>query len=223
MGKVIDNPHLLVDIAYSAIKEDILNKYLVPGKKIVVRELSERYDISGTPIKQALNRFITEGLVESIPRRGVYVKKFTYAELKEMNQMRSMMELYAVPFIIAKSETEPEYVRALEKSIDEFERQLSDLKPSNNISEVCKADFKFHLLLVNSLNNKMVNEIYDRMVTQTAVLFYVYGKRIERLRESLNEHKAILRALKDSNKEDAEEAIREHFNRTTQDWKENLS
>ena len=54
-----DNP-LLVDLAYGQIKKDILTKQLVPGRKIVVHDLSQRYQISETPIKQALNRLITE-------------------------------------------------------------------------------------------------------------------------------------------------------------------
>ncbi|MCX8011744.1 MAG: GntR family transcriptional regulator, partial [Desulfobacterota bacterium] len=73
MGNLPYQPQSLVEIAYKALKKDITERVLAPGQKIIIREINERYGISETPIKQALNRLIAEGLVESIPRRGVRV------------------------------------------------------------------------------------------------------------------------------------------------------
>ena len=57
------DPMTLVDKAYERIKADFARGALAPGEKIIFRDLVERYGISETPIKQALNRMVTEGLV----------------------------------------------------------------------------------------------------------------------------------------------------------------
>lgn len=54
----------LVELAYKALNKDITERVFVPGEKLILRELNDRYGISPTPIKQALNRLITEVLVD---------------------------------------------------------------------------------------------------------------------------------------------------------------
>ena len=60
----------LVDVAYHKIRKDIIDEYLPAGQKINLSDLCARYGVSPTPIKQALNRLMAEGLVENIPRRA---------------------------------------------------------------------------------------------------------------------------------------------------------
>ena len=74
----------LVEVAYKALKKDIIERVFIPGQKIILREIHERYGISETPIKQALNRLIAEGIVESIPRKGVRVKKIKWEDIEEL-------------------------------------------------------------------------------------------------------------------------------------------
>lgn len=87
----------LVDEAYQSLKKDIIEEYLPAGEKINLNTLCTRYGTSPTPIKQALNRLIAEGLIESIPRKGCRVRPFNWAWVDERFEIRMMMELYFAP------------------------------------------------------------------------------------------------------------------------------
>ena len=65
---------LIVDQLYSDIKDRIIRGQLKPDEKLGVRALSEYYGVSDTPIKQALNRLVTERFVDALPRRGMRVR-----------------------------------------------------------------------------------------------------------------------------------------------------
>ena len=70
--------------AYNIIREDILNAVLAPDKKLVPRELCEKYSIGPTPIREALNRLISEGMVVQSERRSFKVAGFSIVELDEI-------------------------------------------------------------------------------------------------------------------------------------------
>lgn len=219
----IDGPYLLVDLAYRAIKDDILTKQLVPGKKIVVHDLSQRYQISETPIKQALNRLITEGLVESIPRRGVTIKKLTLKGLRDMMQARRMIELFAVPQILQKAKEEPQFVDILNENTCQLEESLKTASASDYYAKQNQLDTQFHVLLVGTLENEKISEIYSHLGTHL-VVFYLYGvKQMERFLESLEEHKEILRAVRNLDRKELEEALLHHLDMTEADSQKNLT
>jgi DNA-binding GntR family transcriptional regulator len=119
MGTDILKSTTLIETTYANIKKDIIENHFKPGVKIVVRELSERYEVSETPIKQALNRLVTEGLVESIPRRGMKVKSITWSEIDDIMEMRLMMDLYFVNSVI-------ETLRGNKELHSEFEANIKE-------------------------------------------------------------------------------------------------
>ncbi|MEG1857994.1 MAG: GntR family transcriptional regulator, partial [Pseudoflavonifractor sp.] len=90
----------LVDQLYTKIKEDIVACNLTAGQKLIFRELAAHYSASETPIKQALNRLVAEGLVESVPRKGMWVRKITDSEILEILDIRLMIELYDIENVI---------------------------------------------------------------------------------------------------------------------------
>ena len=69
-GTHLVSSNTLVDVAYHNIRKDIIEEYLPAGQKINLSDLCTRYGVSPTPIKQALNRLMAEGLVENIPARA---------------------------------------------------------------------------------------------------------------------------------------------------------
>ena len=90
----------LVDTAYRSIRKDIIEETLPAGEKINVLQLSRSYGISPTPIKQALNRLVAEGLIESVPHKGSVVRKMTLEEISEMFEIRLMMETHFIPAVM---------------------------------------------------------------------------------------------------------------------------
>ena len=67
----------LVDVVADKIRQNIYTGKYEAGKKLIVRELSEEFGVSHTPVKDALNRLISEGYVEALPRRSMVVRTYT--------------------------------------------------------------------------------------------------------------------------------------------------
>jgi DNA-binding GntR family transcriptional regulator len=77
---------------YRAVREDILHLVLIPGARLAFDELARRYGVSHTPVRQALRRLESEGLVVSSPRRGSRVAPLSFDELEEIQAIRLGVE-----------------------------------------------------------------------------------------------------------------------------------
>ena len=123
-----EQPTLIVDQIHADIKERIIQGCLKPDQKLSVRELCEYYNVSDTPIKQALNRLVSERFVTSLPRRGMRVRCITKRDIHESIEARKMVELFAIPFAIAKASSDPDFLRALEANLQQDEQLLLELE-----------------------------------------------------------------------------------------------
>ena len=74
----------LVDIICRNIRRDIIVGELIPGEKLMAKDLAEKYGTSETPVKLALNRMISEEVVENYPRQGMVIKPMTLSDAEEI-------------------------------------------------------------------------------------------------------------------------------------------
>lgn len=181
---------------YEKLKEMILANELKPGEKLLQEKLATRLGVSRTPLLKALQMLEYEFLVESIPRRGMFVKKLSIDEMRDIYEVREGIETVAVRLV---SE------RITEKQL----RRLKNIwKPFINKQEIDyekyrKADDSFHALLLELSKNKILQKIYSHSLVQL---------RVEQMglmrppKQTLPEHLAILEAIE---KSDAEQAVRE--------------
>lgn len=185
----------LVDVAYKLVKKEITERILVPGQKLVIRELQERYGISETPIKQALNRLISEGVVESIPRKGVKVRKMRWSEIEELMDIRLMIETYFLDQVILTFKQRTDIQQKLARNIAEHKRVIENVVDVNDYFENYSLDQEFHQMFVQCSGNKRLLEIYSNLGTH-AYAYYVYGRQPrEGMIEGVREHEAIYQAL----------------------------
>ena len=90
----------LTDKIYQDIKDDILTKVFQPGEKLNIKELAREYQVSDTPVKQALQRLAEEKLVVNTPNKGMSVRALTPHELQDIFDMRLMMDTFFVKDIV---------------------------------------------------------------------------------------------------------------------------
>ncbi len=201
----------LVEVAYKALKKDITERVLVPGEKIILREVNERYGISATPIKQALNRLIAEGLVESTPRKGVRVRVIKWEEIAELIDIRMMVETYYITQVIQNfiddSSIKEKFLKNLQEQMGIIEH-VSDL---DDYFKYYNLDFEFHQLYIKCCKNKRVLQIYNSLGIH-AYAFYVYGKQeIGGLKAGLQEHENIYNALAKKDENELRKLIEIHI------------
>lgn len=185
----------LVDVAYKALKKDITERTLKPGEKIILRELHERYGISETPIKQALNRLITEGLIENIPRKGVKVRSIKWEDVEELLDIRMMIETYYIKQIVQTFKNNTNIKNDFTKNITEHKRIIEYGTDVNDYFQNYSLDQEFHKMFVKCSGNRRIVQIYNNLGTHIYA-YYIYGKQSkEETVAGVVEHEAIFNAL----------------------------
>ena len=206
-------PHAsLVDVAYDKIRSDLSTNVLKPGEKIIFQDLVKRYEISETPIKQALNRMVVEGLVESIPRRGMRIKPISIRDYNEIMDIRYMLESQLAPVIIEAVVYHPEYIGELENNIAKHYQAIeTGTTEVQDFIEIYRVDHEFHRLLLKCANHQRALQVYDTIGAHTFSYFLYNKKPKSRLIDGVQEHETILNALKKQDLDALLNAIRVHI------------
>jgi len=191
---------------YDFLKDRILTQEYRPGARLHIEQLKEKLRVSPTPIKDALNKLIGEGLAESVSRGGVFVTKPSQREMKESFDVRLMMETYAISCAF-KREIQRKEIDTLENILSESMEHIKN----NNYKRFIEKDREFHYFLVKMSNNRKLCEFYRQLHIHMQIARRYYVRNYKRLQESHKEHKKILNALKKQDADLAKECITAHI------------
>lgn len=201
----------LVDVAYEALKKDIAEKTLQPGQKLIIRELHERYGISDTPIKQALNRLIIEGLVENVPRKGMKVKELLWEEIEELMDIRLMIETYYAKTIIQNLKKHSDLKKRLMNNLKEHRHIAQHVGSYSDFLKNYQLDQEFHRMLVTCTENNKIIQLYKNLGTHVYGN-YIYGQQSkEEIIPGVQEHEIIFNALADEDEVKLRNALEAHI------------
>jgi len=200
MQKVVNRS--LVDQIYSALKDRIIEVSMEPGTKIDIQQLIEEFDVSETPVRVALAKLTHEGLVKLLPRRGYFIIKLTKKDLKEIYDLRILLESYAIDTAIEKMDP-----TKLKKIYRDFERLRGTNNSKRRKKESLKIDEGFHLEIVRNCDNKRAQELFYRIYDFTRIS----QKMHKRIDQDIDEHTAVIKALLDKKKEEARTLLVQHL------------
>jgi len=190
---------------YKIIRSAITSGKLAPGTRLKETDLVEELAVSRTPIREALNQLSKEGLVEIIPRRGAFVKRWTKKEALEVLFLREALEGLAGKLAV-KRMTDKE-IAGLEGIMAEYE---------NGSLDYVEADKRFHEAIVNACGMERLKELiwnlYDSLQMRKILALSFHDE--ERIRESKKEHSSIIRAFRAKDEEAVERAIKDNFQKT---------
>jgi len=191
-------PELLREQVYQAIKLDILKGVYKAGEQLSANQLSERYQLSATPIREALSALQREGLVEIIPRVGCFVSHVTIKDVQDIFQLRLILE-GASAEIAARHITDDE-LHSLEQI--EHDYVLGDM---DTYTRYLEANRKFHHGLALATRNQRLAEIVGNLLDQMQRLIFL-GLDLDDYADNMVEHHPnVIAALK---KRDGAEARR---------------
>ncbi len=211
MNAKISIPPSLVDLSYEKIKQDISKDFLKPGQKINIKQLCERYDVSETPIKQALNRLMMEGLVENIPRKGMKLKRITWAEIDEILDLRLMMESHLIPQVLTAVGSNQRLQEEFEKNLREHFEYVEKFSNTSEYFTVYDLDQKFHELYLKCSGNRMAVKVYNSLNSH-AYATYLYGKQPrEKTLAGVREHQMVYEALLERDSEKVLKLVQLHY------------
>lgn len=199
----------LSEQAYAVLRNAILANVLAPGYFASEREVCERFELSRTPVREALLKLRDEGLVEVQPRRGVRVLPLSVKDMREIHQVARALELEAALLLCERESDEP--LKALAQCAQDMKAAL-DVEDRDKWVE---ADTKFHTGIVASSKNDRLIQQYNglRVLTDRARLFVLHIRELPV--QSTQEHIDMLAAIEVRNKTDIAILYRSHWERTT--------
>ena len=190
---------------YEKIKQDILNRELQSGIKLTIEDLTKRFNVSPTPIKEALIALEKEGLVENIPRRGAFVSTLTLEDVEEIYGLKEVLEGLCGRKALEKiNDTD---INSLNSIISDAER----FAKSNDILGYEEADMRFHQILREITEDKRLSYFLSILDAQLKLALPVINSLPGRVESSLQEHKKILSSLEKKNIQNAEFYSKEHM------------
>lgn len=183
-------PELIRNQIYQNIKRDILSGVYQPGEQLSANQLAERYQISATPVREALNALEQEGFVNVIPRIGFFVSHVTVRDIRDMYEYRIILEG-------ASAEMAAHYITKDE--LDALARIPSDYVMGDNESylQYLENNREFHLSVARASHNLFLAKAVAMMLDQTQRLVFMGIGSGQHTDEILQAHPRLVQALRD--------------------------
>lgn len=182
---------------YEWLRDSILEHRFRPGDKLDVQQLAEKLGVSRTPVKDAINRLVVEGLVALQSRQGTYVATLTPGTLRELFAVRDMIERWVAEQVPREQLVANAAVVAdLHEGCGELLAVAS--AADFNYSAFVALDRRLHGLIVDLAGNGVLDEMYQRVIARLWIGRIYYADPDETFRRSQRtqvEHAAIVRAF----------------------------
>lgn len=201
----------LTDQIYQDIKEDISAKVFQPGEKLNIKELARKYDVSDTPVKQALQRLADEKMVVSTPNKGMSVRALTPHELNDIFDIRLMMDTFFVRDIISALNYNENLRQQLVNNLEAQRRFIEANESSRRPEEYFALDLEFHTLYLAASGNQKAVEVLKGLQPFTYATGTYVNQPHYRDCECVEEHQAILDAAFAANADALCKAVSTHI------------
>ena len=173
---------------------------LEPENSLSLAYLAKDLDVSVTPIREALSQLQSSGIVKSIPNRGFFIPKLSKEEAINLYELVAALETLAVRSSVFKKDD----IKVLTELNKFYESTLDKIQRVN-------ADMKFHEALTSNYKNSLALKILSELKTRIFLYEVDYMSNEDYYTNSSNDHKHIIKNIKDQNIDKACELLRENW------------
>lgn len=209
----VNRPESLTEIAANKIREAIINNDFKLGQPLSEAFLSKSMEISKTPVREALAKLKSEGLVVVVPQSGTYVFTMELEDLIELLEYRYVLEVAALKDVYKKN------YQGLITIIDEITRSMDEALKEGNIKEYVSLDYKFHRAFFDLCGNRYLVEAYNSLSAKIRSLQTRIAIKDTDRSASFKEHMDIYNCIKNRDFEKLLLELNEHFERTVRSYK----
>ena len=197
------NKQTLSEQIYEILRQDILTQKIKCGTKLTLKVLQERFEVSSTPIREALTRLSEEGLMFYYSNIGVRVLEFTSQDLREIFQFMGDLDALAVRYAAehAKRDT----------LTDTLRENLEACKRETDTKKLLQLSDEFHLLFYEYCDNSRLKNSAERMRSQLSVASYQYEQQTDNRSHIYEEHRAIFASFARGEAEEAAAKMKAHL------------
>jgi DNA-binding GntR family transcriptional regulator len=205
LSSQLTRPSALTDWVYAAIKDAILSLAFPMAAQLHIEDLAVKFGLSRTPVREALLRLEKDGLVRAVPRVGFFVTQITRTDLKELFEIRQLLESHAVR-TAAPTLTKAD-LEHLERLLMESESSVA----SKDLSRFLQAETDFHNYLIHHAPNRRLIDVMESLRDLTYRERVLSTRSEENLRLTVVEHRRILDALLQGNAQAAGDLMSRHI------------
>lgn len=165
--------------AYKELRKKILTNQLQREVRFKEEYWAEKLNVSRMAVREALNRLLGEGLVESGIKGGYFLRTMTQADIRQLREVREIMEIGAFKLLAGKL-TDPQF-KKLETICDDFKSMAAE----GYVGGACEADIKFHETMIEYTGNKKL------IIAYHASHIPLFHKILDKTDDYLSSHETI--------------------------------
>ncbi|BDF34991.1 GntR family transcriptional regulator [Lachnospiraceae bacterium] len=191
------------EYAYLSIKDAIINNELTSDTVLTEHMLCGKYDLSRTPVREALQRLRSEGFVTFQKDKGFFIADMGLEDLLQIYEMREALEGMAAKLCTmrASESTLSELHYLMEKCIENFDRE--------DIPKAMVYDMKFHQCIISASRNNRLKNTVNTLVELSSRAFVKADRAVAT--RSIREHQQLYDAIESLNENKAESIMRQHI------------
>lgn len=193
---------------YEAVKSAILSNRLSPGTALSVPELARQLGVSRSPVREAVQRLIYDGLATHVPNRGAEVSRVDIEDLRELYVVRELLEGLAAR--LATENLDVDSLGLLRGVLDDHEKVLAS---EADIGAHVHLDTLFHRTLRDMAGNAHLTGVLEPIVGRSHFALHSLWRSADAPRLALDEHRQIVDAMVTGDPALAETAARQHIAR----------
>ncbi|WP_250009521.1 GntR family transcriptional regulator [Actinoplanes sp. M2I2] len=198
----------LVELAVERLRREILSGRTDPGERLVEEQLTRRLGISRAPLREAMRLLAQQGLVEHIPRRGARVATLSDEDVRELYEVRDVLERHAVGAMPVAPD-----LTALRAALDVMRKATE----TGDRLELANAHRRFHTEVVSLGGNRQLAELYGSVLVRIQLYMAVNMRReaeVARAEDGVVRHERLFAAVERGDATAILEALGAHGART---------
>lgn len=194
------------DKIYEILREEIISGRIKPKEKMNISSLATELGTSEIPVREALKRLQENRLLYMVPYTGYFVKEFTMEELDDLWAIRRSLEKLAIEQIVERHNEDFPQV------IYDYLTEMDKCVKANDAQTYRNYNKEFHIELYRLTNNERLVELISNVWEEGERATVIFNFRKNRLPDSQAEHRELLEAIRNKDKDLANEILIKHRN-----------
>ncbi|MDF1749095.1 MAG: GntR family transcriptional regulator [Alphaproteobacteria bacterium] len=192
------------DMVRENLEQRIITGTLANGERLDEVRLAAQFDVSRTPVREALQMLTSSGLVEHIPNRGTFVRQPDFPEMIEMFEV--MAELEALCARLAARRVQSEFLEKIQNAATACDHALTH----GTLDDYYRENERFHFLIYQASGNSFLAAEATRLQKRLKPFRLMQLRVRGRMAQSMKEHREILSAIEVGDENRAAQALRDH-------------
>jgi len=189
---------------YDSLKDRITLLDYEPGQLIREKDLMEEFQVSRTPVREALIRLQSDELVRMVPSSGTFVTEVSFVQLRDTFEVRAHLILLA---------GELAAVRITHDELLQLEGLIQNLKNETDTKAIMRLDLEIHSLINQATRNSVLAKILGNLRNQTVRIWSLAPKGHEYFRNIVADFEDLLETLQNRDPKKAARTLEKHFSK----------